>query len=96
MATYYFQGYRGRAQHRFTCPACGKASRVRSFTVEHTVNPLNKGEDGLPKQGSQVQRDAQRAAVAQRDNFAKAPLCAKCEEALSYSERRALSERRAS
>ncbi len=94
MATYTFQGYRGSAKHRFDCPSCMKTGRVRAFHAEHTVNPFNRGDDGRPKQAAEVQREAKAAAVAQRDAFAREPLCAKCEDALSYSERSSLRLRR--
>lgn len=95
MVAFTFRAYRGRAQHRFTCPSCGKEGRVRTFIAEKTVNPFNKDDDGFPKSASQVQRDAQRAAELDREQFAREPLCATCEDSLSYADRRALRARRA-
>lgn len=94
MTTYTFRGYKGHASHRFTCTVCGKANRTRKFTVEHTVNPFNKDENGVPKQASQVQRDASAAAKRQRDEFAKEPVCASCDNSMSYTDRVAIRDRR--
>lgn len=94
MATYTFAAYKGRAEHRFDCPSCGKPKRLRAFTVEHTVNPFNKNDDGSLKRPSDVIRDAQKAAVKLRDQFATRPLCAACENALPYVERRTLAAER--
>lgn len=94
MPTYTFPAYKGRAEHRFDCPACGKTKRLRAFTVEHTVNPFNKNDDGSAKRPSEVIHDAKMAAVKLRDQFAKRPLCASCENALSFAERRAIQAER--
>lgn len=96
MTVYHFQAYKGRAEHRFTCPSCGKPNRVRSFTVEHTVNPFNKNDDGTIRTPSEVSRRAQQAAKQERDEFAHKPLCASCENTLPYAEARALREERQS
>lgn len=95
MPTYTFRGYPATFTHRFTCPCCGKPNRVRTFTVEHTVNPFNRNSDGTVKTSAEVQRDAAIEARKQRENFLKEPLCATCEKALPWAERRALEERRA-
>lgn len=92
--TYNFRGYRGTAEHKFTCTICGKPNRTRKFTREHTVNPFNKDENGAPKQAARVQRDAYEAARAERDEFAHEPVCASCENAMTYTNRLALRERR--
>lgn len=94
MPTYTFQGYKGRGAHRFTCPCCGKPNRVRTFTVEHTVNPFNKNPDGSIRTASEVSANAHNAARTERDQFAKEPLCATCENSLSWQELRALNDRR--
>ncbi len=90
MPTYTFQGYKGRAEHRFTCPQCGKPNRHRTFTVEHTVNPFNKNDDGSVKTPKEVQASARLAAQKQRDEFIRKPLCATCENQLSYDDRKAV------
>lgn len=94
MPTYTFQGYKGRAEHRFTCPACQKPNRLRTFTVEHTVNPFNKNEEGSVKTPREVMASASAAAKLERDQFARAPLCASCENALPYPSLKALREQR--
>lgn len=94
MVTYTFRAYRGRATHRFTCPVCEKPGRVRTLTVEHTVNPFNKNEDGSVKTATEVMRSAQAEAEAAKARFAKAPLCAKCEDGLGYAGRKALRDQR--
>lgn len=94
MVTYHFQGFKGRAEHRFTCPSCMKPNRLRTFTVEHTVNPFNRNEDGSIKTAREVQASAYLAAKAELDRFATAPLCATCENALTYDELKALRARR--
>lgn len=94
MPTYTFQGYKGRAEHRFTCPSCQKPNRLRAFTVEHTVNPLNRNEDGSVKTPSEVIASARQAAKLERDQFAAAPMCASCENKLPYASLKALREQR--
>jgi hypothetical protein len=94
MTLYTFRGYKARAEHRFTCPVCMKPNRLRTFTVEHTVNPFNTNEDGSVKTASEVQASASRAAKLERDQFATAPMCATCENALPYPSLKALREQR--
>ena len=94
MSMITFKGYRGRAEHTFRCPSCGKPNRKRSFVEEHTVNPFNKNADGSAKQAAQVQREAIEDAKRHRDQFAAEPLCKTCEDALSGAERQSLFERR--
>jgi hypothetical protein len=89
-----FQGYKGRAECVFDCPACGATKRKRSFTTEHTVNPFNKNADGAPKSAAQVSQEAREAARLERDQFLTAPLCKRCEDALPYKDIRALADRR--
>jgi len=94
MTTYNFHGYKSRARMVFTCEHCGKPNRTRTFLAEHTVNPFNKNPDGSVKQAVQVQREANAEAKRLRDEFAVEPWCAACEDALGYSERKALQSRR--
>jgi hypothetical protein len=89
-----FSGYKGRAEATFTCPSCQKTKRKRTFSVEHTVNPFNKNADGTVKNGMEVSRDAQAAADLRKRQLLGEPLCNACEEALSFSDRIALSKRR--
>ena len=90
LTTYTFQGYKGRAEHRFTCPSCGKQNRVRTFTEEHRVNPFNKNPDGTVRTPTEVRANAYAAAKQARDKFATAPLCATCENVLDYEGRKAI------
>jgi hypothetical protein len=89
-----FPVYRGRASCTFTCPACKKEKRKRTFTCEHTVNPFNTNPDGTRKLAPQVIREAQAAALLERDQFMVHPLCKKCEDARSWSEMKVINEHR--
>jgi hypothetical protein len=89
-----FQEYKGRATVAFTCPRCRKNNRKRTFTVHHTVNPFNKNEDGTVKNDLEVRQGAIAEAQLRRDQFMTEPLCAACEEPLTYKERQELGERR--
>lgn len=91
---YTFTGYKGQVKRRFTCPSCGKENRVRTFTVEHTVNPFNKNEQGHIRTPSEVRARAQEAAREEAARFDKAPLCATCEGDLTYAHRKELREKR--
>ncbi len=94
MTTYTFRVCHASVQHRFTCPCCGKSNRVRTFRVEHTVNPFNVHSDGTMKTPAEVQRGAASEAKMLRAQFITEPLCATCENNLSWADRRALTERR--
>lgn len=89
-----FPAYKGRASCTFTCRACQKPKRKRAFTVEMTVNPFNKNEDGTVKTASEVLKDAHARAITDRDRFISYPLCKACEDARSWSEMKAIRERR--
>jgi len=78
MPLYSFQGYKGRKSVSYVCATCGK-KRSKTFTVEHTVNPYNKDENGVPKQAARVQADAIADAAAEATAFLRMPLCSKCE-----------------
>lgn len=88
-----FPVYKGRAECTFDCP-CGAKKRKRSFTVEHTVNPYNTNPDGMQKPPAQVSQEARFAALLERDQFLTAPLCKRCEDALTFLERKTISEKR--
>lgn len=90
MTTHTFQAYPAVAKATFTCGSCGKAKRTRSFRVECTVNPFNKNEDGTMKTPFEVRRQSSEKAVAARDAFLRKPLCATCEGALPYADRKQL------
>jgi hypothetical protein len=92
--TIVFQEYKGRATAAFTCPRCRRKNRKRTFTDHQTVNPFNKDEDGTVKNDLQVRQGAIAAAHLLRDQFMTEPLCAACEEPLTYKERQELGERR--
>jgi hypothetical protein len=96
MNTYTFKVCPATAKATFTCPACGKPKRTRTFRVECTVNPFNKHEDGHVRTYTEVSRQSAAQARQKRDEFMTKPLCAKCEDAMSYAERKALrAERKA-
>lgn len=94
MTTYVFPVERVSLPISFDCPSCGKTKRKRSFTVERTVNPFNKNEDGSMKSRDEVRAAARAEAVSLRTQFCSEPLCKACEDALTMTERRALIERR--
>jgi len=89
-----FPEYKGRATCSFTCPRCRKKNRKRTFTTHQTVNPFNTNPDGRVKDALQVRQEAIAEARLQRDQFLNEPLCAACEEPLTYKERQELRERR--
>lgn len=91
-----FPAYKGRASCTFTCPACKGERKKRTFTVEHTVNPYNKDENGAPKTATHVIREAQAAAELERDQFLGYPLCKRCEDQRSWSEMKSIRARRLS
>lgn len=79
MTTYNFQQYWGYANANVACTQCGKVSkrRIREYC---TVNPYNKGENGLPKQATEVQSDAITAAKREAERQVKAGrICRLCE-----------------
>lgn len=59
-----FQGYKGSATYKTICGSCNKVA-TRKVTVEHTVNPFNKNEDGSIKTALEVMRSAQAEAEVQ-------------------------------
>jgi hypothetical protein len=80
----------------FTCLACQKPKRKRTFRVEMTVNPYNTNADGSMKTGFEVERECYLAAGRERDQFLKYPLCKGCEDARSWSEMKSIRARRQS
>jgi len=88
MTRYTFQSFPATAEAKFDCPSCGKTKRVRKFTAECTVNPFNKRPDGQVRTPSEVRQQSQDDAIRQRDQFMQSPLCATCENALTYTERK--------
>lgn len=89
-----FPAYGRSASCTFKCLACHKDKRKRTFRVEMTVNPYNTSPDGSMKSAGQVSAEAQSAANQQRDQFLVYPLCKGCEDARSWSEMRAIHDRR--
>lgn len=85
---------KGRQEVTFMCPECLRKNRKRAFTVEYTVNPFNKNDDGSVRTPVEVRWMADIDARLQRDQFLKSPLCKGCEDQLSFSERKLLIERR--
>ena len=90
-----FQAYPAVAEVSFDCPSCGKPKRKRSFRVECTVNPFNKNDDGTIKTPDEVYQQSLAKAKQEREEFLRDPLCKTCEDALSWTERGALRDRRA-
>lgn len=94
MTRYRFQAIPASATAVFDCPSCGKSKRKRTFRAECTVNPFNTNDDGTMKSPREVWEQSRERAIQQRDEFMRRPLCATCENALSWTERRDLSEDR--
>lgn len=94
MTVYTFKSYPAAVTARFDCPQCGKKNRLRTFRAECTVNPFNKNEDGSVKTPDQVRKQSQEDAVLQERQFMGKPLCATCENGLSYRERKTIFEAR--
>lgn len=94
MARYTFQAYPAVAKATFTCVSCGKEKRTRTFRHECTVNPFNTKDDGSVRTPNEVREQSRMKAQTERDQFMRKPLCATCENDLSYSERKALREER--
>ncbi len=91
-----FQSYPYTAKATFTCASCGKANRTKSFRVECTVNPYNRGPDGIPLNASQVRAQSKEEALEKRHQFMTKPVCKACEDQLSFRDRKRLyDERRA-
>ena len=88
MTTYHFQSYPAVAEATFTCPACGKPKRKRTFRAECTVNPFNRRPDGEIRTPQEVRQQSREWATQDRDQFMNAPLCAACENGLSYTQRK--------
>lgn len=89
-----FDVYKGRAEHKFTCPMCEKKNRKRVFVVEYTVSPFNTHEDGRVKNWFEVTKEAQAKAEQELKTFLHEPLCATCEFSLPSHERREVENRR--
>ena len=94
MTTYTFRSYPASAEATFTCSACGKPKRKRTFRHECTVNPFNTKEDGSVRTPEEVRQQSREMAVKERDRFITKPLCRSCEDALSWVEQRTLREER--
>lgn len=90
MATtaYTFQSYPAVAKATFDCPSCGKAKRQRSFRAECTVNPFNKDENGNIRGPAEVRKQSRQRAEAECAQFLRSPLCATCENGLTYQQRK--------
>lgn len=94
MTTYTFRAYPAQVSATFDCPSCGKKKRKRTFRHECTVNPFNKNEDGTIKTAVEVARQSLGKAKQEREEFLREPMCATCENALSWKDRAALRGRR--
>lgn len=81
ITTLNFRGYKGSASYSCTCGTCGKTLK-RTVTVEHTVNPMNKNEDGSVKTAAEVSASAYAAARAQAaEKEGSVETCRDCDEA---------------
>lgn len=89
-----FQTYPAWETTTFTCPGCGKSKRKRTFRHECTLNPFNKNADGSICSPNEVRAQSAAAARLELQQFLREPLCLECEDALSYTDYKALSERR--
>lgn len=58
-----FQAIRRNVTKTVKCECCGKSLR-RSTTIENTVNPWNRNDDGTVKTASQVRDDVDAQAKA--------------------------------
>jgi len=87
MATYYFRAMPASKSITFDCPACLKTRRKRTFRAECTVNPFNCHPDGTQRSPREVQQQSVADVVRQIAEFERKPLCATCENSLSYKER---------
>lgn len=94
MVTITFQTCPASKTATFTCPSCGKKNRKRTFRHECTASPFNKKPDGSIRSRTEV--FAQSYAMAEQDvqQFLREPLCARCEDTLSFADLRALHARR--
>lgn len=89
-----FQAYPAVAEVSFDCPSCGKPKRKRSFRVECTVNPFNRREDGEIRTPDEVRQQSRVEVERRREEFMRKPLCATCENNLSFAEQRRLNAER--
>lgn len=96
MAIYNFQSYPAISKATFDCPQCGKVKRTRTFRAECTVNPFNTRPDGQVRTASEVRKQSAEDASRQRDQFMSRPLCATCENGLSYADRKVVYDARRS
>lgn len=63
--TVTFQGIKARATYQCECGTCGK-KLTRTAIAEHTVNPFNKNDSGVPK----TEREVYYAAKAEAEREA--------------------------
>ena len=89
-----FQSVRRSRKVRFTCVNCGATNRSRTITVEHTVNPFNKNENGTVRTPAQVAENVTRQLARDVLKFSAEPWCARCENDLPWAASRALAHRR--
>ena len=94
MTVHTFNAYPATTKAIFDCPKCGKSKRTRTFRVECTVNPFNTDAAGVALGSREVFQQSRDNADRQRDEFLCKPLCATCEKALSWKERKALRQER--
>ena len=83
--TINFQVIKGYASARIPCRECGKV-RKRQITIEHTVSPFNKNEDGSVRTPREVHAQATKEA---KEKMAKIEqegiVCKTCEKSSGLS-----------
>ena len=89
-----FKAYPATKKVTFTCTCCGKPRRTVTFKRECTVNPYNRGDDGLPRTAEQVRQQSKDAVAVDVAEFLREPWCKACEDTLGWDDRKRLRERR--
>lgn len=89
-----FRAYPASVKATFACVKCGKEKRSRTFRSDCTCNPFNKKDDGSVRTTAEVSAQSQAEANEMRARFLTEPVCATCENGMSYSELAAIAQRR--
>lgn len=89
-----FPAYLAKRTLRFTCLCCGAKGRTKTIKHECTVNPFNVDDHGIPLGPDAVRVQSREKVEKSCDEFLREPYCKKCEDGLSYGERRDLYARR--
>lgn len=94
MTMHHFPVYSVTSTATFTCTTCGKEKRKRTFRAECTVSPFNTRPGGEVRTPPEVKQQSHEQAQRWCAEFLREPMCKACEDALTFSERAALSARR--